>query len=146
MRDTVRGLEQQPAALRLWSLPGRRAPHRKGTERRCMCRTEAVRRQRRADTPLPGLHSLVLHSLGLHSWELHILARLRPGTLAHSKLHSPERPAALHRTGNQDVLRTGNADGLSHGHSAGGKCVPNCYGDEERDAAAADAQAHAALV
>ncbi|HVG91846.1 MAG TPA: hypothetical protein VNB54_10195 [Alphaproteobacteria bacterium] len=136
MHDTVRELEQQPEVLPRWLLLGRRAPHMRGTERTCKCRTEAVRRQRRADTPLPELHS----------WELHILARLRPGIPAHPKLHSPERPAALHRTGNQGGFRTGNVGGLSHGRSAGGKCAPNGYGDEERDAGAADAQAHAALV
>jgi len=154
MHDTVRELEQKPEAPGLGPLPGRRVPHMRGTERKCKCRSEAVRRLRRADTPLPELYS----------WELRILARLRPDILAHSKLHSPERPATLrrsgilarpkfhsperfatlHRTGNRDDLRSGDADGPSRRNSAGGKCAPNGYGGEERDAAAADAQALAA--
>jgi len=118
-----------------------------------MCRTEAVRQQRRADTPLPGLHSLELHSR-----ELRVLARLRAGILAHLKLHSRERPAALQRSGilarpklrsperPAALHRAGNVDGPSHRSNADGKCAPNGYGGEERDAGAADAQAHAVSV
>ena len=106
-----------------------------------MYRTGVVRQQRRADTPLPELHSWELRS-----WELRMLARLRPGILAHPKLHSPERPAARHHSGTRGGVRAGNADGPSRQRSAGEKCAPNGYGGEERDDAAADGQAHAASV
>ena len=126
----------------LWSLPGRHLSHMKGTVHTCMCRIEAVRQRRRADIQLPGLHNLELHNL-----ELRILARLRPDIPAHPKLHNPEHPAAsLHRTDNQGGLHTGDADEPFRARSAGGKCAPNGYGDEERDAGVQDGQVHDALV
>ena len=137
MHDTARLLEQQPEVLLWLWLPGQRVPHMRGTEHTCMYRISAVRQQRRAETPLPGLHNLGLH----------ILALPQRCTLARSKRRSLEHPVALRRrTGNQGGLHTGNADALFLARNAGGTCAPNGHGGEERAADVWDDQVHDALV